>query len=326
MNFDEALDSRTWKLALQRWHILVLMLAASFLLAMLAYAHIPHYYHVTATVIGTRYQNDITPSNQSMTISATALLGGTQNDAPPITDFRLYTQLLTSPELGASIVDDPLIHRVFSRSWDKDHWVPPDTLLQHARTLFFSLMGRTAWSAPDGFTVAAYLDDHLTIVTGKDAKILTISNWNRDPELGKALVRLASARADEMVKLLAQKRFTAKVAFLKKALMQADVEETRAALGEKLAKAETDEIFSFSDLPFAAEFVEPPNSPKRPQFPKFAMLSGILAGLAVVVFLIYIVWIKHGAVAIEPKEGAAIKRQEGAAIKAQEGVAIKPSA
>jgi hypothetical protein len=38
MNFDEALDSRTWKLALQRWHILVLMLAASFLLAMLAYA------------------------------------------------------------------------------------------------------------------------------------------------------------------------------------------------------------------------------------------------------------------------------------------------
>jgi hypothetical protein len=56
------------------------------------------------------------------------------------------------------------------------------------------------------------------------------------------------------------------------------------------------------------------------------MLSGILAGLAVVVFLIYIVWIKHGAVAIEPKEGAAIKRQEGAAIKAQEGVAIKPSA
>ena len=83
---------------------------------MLAYALIPPYYHVTATVIGTRYQNDITPSNQSMTISATALLGGTQNDAPPITDFRLYTQLLTSPELGASIVDDPLIHRVFSRS------------------------------------------------------------------------------------------------------------------------------------------------------------------------------------------------------------------
>ena len=144
--------------------------------------------------------------------------------------------------------------------------------------------------------MAAYLDDHLTIVSGKDSKILTISNWNRDPELGKALVRLVSARADEMVKLLAQKRFTAKVGFLKKALSQADVEETRLALGEKLAKAETDEIFSFSDLPFAAEFVESPDGPKRPQFPKFAMLSGIFAGLAVVVFMIYVVWIKQASV------------------------------
>ncbi len=326
MNFDEALDARTWKLAMQRWHILVLMLAVSFLLAMLAYALIPPYYHITATVIGTRYQNDITPSNQSMTISATALLGGTQNDAPPITDFRLYTQLLTSPELGASIVNDPLIHRILSRSWDKDHWAPPDTLLQHARTFFFSLMGRPAWSAPDGFTVAAYLDDHLTIVSGKDSKILTISNWNRDRELGKALVRLVSARADEMVKLLAQKRFTAKVGFLKKALSQADVEETRLALGEKLAKAETDEIFSFSDLPFAAEFVESPDGPARPQFPKFAMLSGIFAGLAVVVFLIYVIWIKQASMAIKLKEGAAINPQDAIAIKPREGVAVKSSA
>jgi uncharacterized protein involved in exopolysaccharide biosynthesis len=296
----------------------VLALAASLLLAMLAYALIPPYYRVTATVIGTRYQNDITPSNQTMTLSATALLGGTQNDAPPITDFILYTRLLTSPVLGSSIIDDPLIHRIFSGSWDKDHWVPPDTPLQHARSFFFSLMGRTAWSAPDGYTVAAYLDDHLTIVSGKDSKILTISTWNRDPELAKALIRLVSDRADDMVKLLAQKRFTAKVDFLRKALAQADVEETRTALGEKLAKAETDRIYSFSDLPFAAEFIEPPGGPKRPQFPKFALLFGVLAGLAAIGFLIYIVWLKNA--------GIAVKRKKGAAIEPREGIAIKPSA
>lgn len=318
MNFDEILDSSTWKMALQRWHILVLMLAASLLLAMLAFALIPPYYHISATVIGTRYENDITPSNQSVSISASALLGGTQNDLPAINDFRLYAQLLTSPELGANIIDDPLIHRIFSRSWDKDHWVPPDTLLQHLRTFFFSLMGRTSWSAPDGFTVAAYLDDHLTIVVGKDSKILTISTWNRDPELAKALIGLVCTRTDGMVKLLAQKRFVAKVAFLKKALAQADVQETRMALGEKLAKAETDEIYSFSDLPFAAEFVEPPDGPKRPQFPKFAMLSGVLAGLAAILFLIHVAWLKQASLA----KG----RREGVAIKTQGGVAIKPTA
>jgi hypothetical protein len=299
MNFDDILDSETWKLALRRWHILVLMLAASLLLAMLAYALIPQMYHVTATVIGTRYQNDITPSNQTMTISATALLGGTANDLPAITDFRLYTQLLTSPELGASIIDDPIIHRIFSRSWDKDHWVPPDTLIQHARRIFFLLMGRSAWSEPDGFTVADYLDNHITIVGGKDAKIMTISTWNRDPELGRALLQLVSSRADDMVKRLAQKRFRAKVAFLEKALSQADVQETRTALGQTLAKAETDEIYSFSDLPFAAEFVESPDSPRRPQFPNFAVLIEIFAALAVVAFLIHIVWINQESIAIK---------------------------
>jgi uncharacterized protein involved in exopolysaccharide biosynthesis len=293
MNFDEILDSGTWKLALQRWYVLVLVLAVTSILAIIAYALIPQKYHVSATVVGTRYQNDITPSNQSMTLSASALLGGTANDLPPVTDFRLYTQLLTSPELGASILDDPIIHRIFWRSWHKDHWAPPDTLIQHLRNAFFSLLGRSAWSAPDGFTVAAYLDDEISIVTGKDAKILTLSTWTSDPELGKSLLQLISIRADSIVKLMAQKRFKAKVAFLEKALSQADVQETRIALGQTLAKAETDQIYSFSDLPFAAEFVESPNSSRRPQFPKLALIFGISTGLGVISFLIYVVWLKQ---------------------------------
>jgi hypothetical protein len=296
MNFDDILNPGTLTLVVRRWHILVLTLAASFLLAMLAYALIPQSYYITATVVGTRYQSDITPSNQSITFSASALLGGTANDLPAITDFRLYQQLLTSPDLGSSIIDDPIVHRIFWKSWHKDHWAPPDTLIQHGKNILYSLMGRSPWSEPDGFTVAAYLESHIKIVSGKDAKILTLSSWNRDPELAKELLQLVSSRADGMVKVLAQKRFTAKVAFLQKALSGADVQETRTAMGQTLAKAETDEIYSFSDLPFAAEFVELPDSPRRPQFPTFEMLSGIFIGLGVIGFSLYIVWIKRRVV------------------------------
>jgi uncharacterized protein involved in exopolysaccharide biosynthesis len=292
MNLDQILDSATLRLALRRWHIFLLMLVASLLLALLAYALIPPMYRVSATVVGTRYQNDITPSNQSMTLSASALLGGTANDLPSITDFRLYTQLLTSPELGATIIDEPIIHRIFSGSWDKDHWAPPDTFIEHMKEQFFSLVGRNAWTKPDGFTVANYLDGHITIVTGKDAKILTLSTWNRDPELGKELLLLVCSRADSMVKLMAQKRFKAKVAFLETALSEADVQETRTALGQTLAKAETDEIYSLSDLPFAAEFFEPPDSAGRPQFPKFLILAGVFFALGIVAFSFYIVRLK----------------------------------
>ncbi len=293
MNFDDILNRATLTLVVRRWHILVLTLAASFLLAMLAYALMPQTYQITATVVGTRYQNDITPSNQSISFSASALLGGTANDLPAITDFRLYQEMLTSADLGASIVDDPVMHRIFRKSWHKDHWAPPDTLMQHAKNILYSLMGRSAWSEPDGFTVAAYLKGNVKIVSGKDAKILNLSTWNREPELAKELLRLVSARADSMVKLLAQKRFKAKVAFLQKALSEADVQETRTALGQTLAKAETDEIYSFSDLPFAAEFVELPDTPRRPQFPTFGLLLGIFIGLGVIGFSLYIVWLKH---------------------------------
>jgi hypothetical protein len=292
MNLDDILDLGTWRLALSRWHVLVLTLATSFLLAVATYALLPQKYHVTATVIGTRYQNDITPSNQSAAFSAAALLGGTANDLPAITDFRLYMQLLISPELGASLIDDPIAHRIFRKSWNKDHWAPPDTLMQYAANIFFPLIGQRPWSAPDGFTMARYLENHVSIAAAKDAKIIIISTWDIDREFGKELLAVVSSRADSFVKHMAQKRFQAKVAFLQNALSTANVQETRTALGTALAKAETDEIYSFSDLPFAAEFVAPPDSPWEPQFPKLINVVAIFMGLSIFMFFIYILLLK----------------------------------
>ncbi len=298
MNLDDVVNLGTWRLALRRWYLLVLALAVSFLLAMATCALVPKEYHVTATVIGTRYQSDITPSNQSPSFSASALLGGSANDLPVITDFRLYAQLLTSPELGTRIIDDPVVHRIFPKWWNKDHWAAPETFLQHTKNVVFPLLGLRPWSAPDGFTVARYLEKHVTVVTAKDAKMLSLSTWNTDPEVGKELLELVSLRADSMVKQMAQKRFQAKVAFLQSAMSAANVEETRAALGRALAKAETDEIYSFSTLPFAAEFVARPDSPKEPQFPDPAYVTGGFMGFGGFMFVIYIAWLKNRQIAV----------------------------
>jgi hypothetical protein len=301
MNLDEIIDSGTWKLALQRWPVFIFALVASFLSAILVCAVVPHKFHVVATVIGTRYQSDITPSDQASSFSAAALLGSGTNDLPTITDFKLYTQLLVSPELGAAIVDDPVIHRVFWHSWDKDHWAAPDTFVQHVANVLFPLIGRKAWRPPDGFTVARYVASHVALAVGKDAKIATMGVWNADPQLGKDLLILLNTRADAMVKSMAQKRFQAKVEFLQKALTTATVQETRTALGAALAKAETEEIYSFSNLPFAAEFIAPPDSPSEPGFPDFWItLEGFtFAGASV--FLTYIVILKRRSATIQTR-------------------------
>lgn len=328
MNLDEIIDSGTWKVAVQRWPVFIVMLVASFLSAIVACAVITHKYHVVATVIGTRYQNDITPSNQTGSFSAAALLGTGSNDLPTITDFKLYTQLLISSELGAEIVDDPVIHRLFWRSWDKDHWVPPDTFAQHVANVFLPLIGHKAWQPPDGFTVSRYLSSHIALTVGKDAKIATIGTWNADRLLAKDLLVLLNNRADGMVKSMAQKRFKAKVEFLQKALESASVAETRTALGTALAKAETDEIYSFSNLPFAAEFVAPPDSPSDPGFPDFWItLEGFMfAGASG--FLVYIVILKRRAAAMQAR---ASNRPRGEAGGAQDlltplGGETKPTA
>ena len=298
MNLDEIMSADTAKLAFQRWRSLLLIVGCSLILGLIAYAILPRQYYITADVIGTRYESDITPNNQSTGFSAAALLGANPNDLPNVNDFKLYTQLLTSPELGAAIVDDPIMHRIFKELWDKDHWQQPDTLSEHVSSFFARLAGHPEWSPPDGFTVARYLTKHLAIVANKDAKLITINTWSRDPELGKALIDLVCTQADKMVKQMAQLRFAAKVKFLEKAMSEANVDETRKALGQALAKAETDDIYSQSDLPFAAEYLAPPAGPTRPQFPQLGITLWISAGLGLLVFLFDLISFKRSGVSL----------------------------
>jgi uncharacterized protein involved in exopolysaccharide biosynthesis len=285
MNIDEILSADTAKLALQRWRTFLVVMGLSLSIGVVTYLLLPRKYSITADIIGTRYENDITPNNQTNAFSAAALLGGNTNDLPNINDFKLYTQLLTSPELGATVVDNPVMHTIFKNMWHNDHWEQPDTPLSHLMGFISKLAGQKPWVPPDGFTVARYVKANMTIVANKDAKLLTLNTWNSDPDVGKAFITLISGRADDMVKEMAQKRFEAKVQFLENALASANVEETRMALGQALAKAETDKIYSESTLPFAAEFLAPPATPARPQFPQFSITMWIFAGLGVVAYV-----------------------------------------
>jgi uncharacterized protein involved in exopolysaccharide biosynthesis len=285
MNFDEMLSAETAMLALKRWPSFLLIVGLALTLGVITYIFLPREYNITAEVIGTRYESDITPNNQSNSFSAAALLGGSQNDLPNINDFKLFTQLLTSPELGATLVDDPLIHRIYKELWVKDHWQRPDTAKQHVTNYFNKWLGLKEWAPPDGFAIARYLSTHVSIVANKDAKLITISTWTQDPELGKALITLICSRADQMVKQMAKERFAAKVTFLQTAIAESNVEETRKALAQALAKAETDDIYSQSNLPFAAEFLAPPAGPTMPQFPRFSTTLLISGGLGVLIFL-----------------------------------------
>jgi hypothetical protein len=293
MNINELISPETFRIGLRRWYVLLILLTIACVLALLTYAVLPRKYFVTATVIGTRYESDITPNNQSSAFSAAALLGGSTNDLPNINDFRLYSQLLVSPELGATIIDDPIVHRIFKRQWQKDHWAAPDTLSHRIKQFFAGLVGREAWSPPDGFSVARYMTSELKLTPGKDAKLLTIGIWNEDPEFAKAIINLLNSRADGMVKGMAQKRFDAKVAFLEQAISAANVEETRLALGQALAKAETDRVYSLSNLPFAAEFLAPPDAPNSPQFPDLGTVLSLYFAGGVVIFLFDLFHIKQ---------------------------------
>jgi hypothetical protein len=93
-------------------------------------------------------------------------------------------------------------------------------------------------------------------------------------------------------------RFAAKVKFLEKAMSEANVDETRKALGQALAKAETDDIYSQSDLPFAAEYLAPPAGPTRPQFPQLGITLWISAGLGLLVFLFDLISFKRSGVSL----------------------------
>jgi uncharacterized protein involved in exopolysaccharide biosynthesis len=317
MNIDDILSTNTAKVAVRRWRQFLGVMVAVLFIGAVTYTQLPRKYLITAEVIGTRYESDITPNNQSPGFSAAALLGGNSNDLPNINDFKLYTQLLTSTELGAAILNDPVMHAVLKRMWRKDHWQQPDTWLSRLSAFMNELAGQKAWVPPDGFTIARYLASNITIVPNKDAKLVTISTWNEDPELGKALLTLVSSRADDMVKEMAQKRFQAKVSFLEKALASTNVEETRTALGQALAKAETDKVYSESTLPFAAEFLAPPASPLQPQFPKFFITMIIFVALGIVVYLLDVYFVVRTSKSVWETIFANLRRSSDDGVRAR---------
>jgi lipopolysaccharide export LptBFGC system permease protein LptF len=120
-----------------------------------------------------------------------------------------------------------------------------------------------------------------------------------------------------MVKEMAQKRFQAKVSFLEKALASTNVEETRTALGQALAKAETDKVYSESTLPFAAEFLAPPASPLQPQFPKFFITMIIFVALGIVVYLLDVYFVVRTSKSVWETIFANLRRSSDDGVRAR---------
>src|SRR5258708_26913680 len=74
------------------------------------------------------------------------------------------------------------------------------------------------------------------------------------------------------------------------------VTETRTVLGNTLAKAQTDKLYSFSNLPFAAEFLMPPIEDRAPTSPNLLFLALTFCVVGATIFFFTLLWLLHGPV------------------------------
>lgn len=290
MNLAEALNDDLLRAFVARWRLLLVIQGAFMILALVLFVVLPRQYKVTATVMGTRFSGDVTPSSSYATFTASSLLSRSTNSLPAVTDFNLFSQLLTSPELGSSLVDDSILESFFPMDRRDGVWVARGTLGQTVMGALNSAAGQPAWRAPDGFAISALLERVLKIDPDKDTQMLTITYVGKDPAVGKRIISLVQGRADLIVKRMAQARLRQKVTFLQKEIAETSVQETRMVLANTLAKAQTDRVLSFTSLPFAAEFLSPPAAADKPDSPGFFSTLGICTILGFVVFFLYLLY------------------------------------
>ena len=291
MNFNDVLDAALLRAFLARWRLLLVIEFAFLILTLVLFTLLPRQYMVTATVIGTRYSGDVTPSSAPATFTASALLGRSVNNLPAVTDFNLFAQFLSSRELGSTLTQDPILGDIFPIARDgSGAWRPLGTPGQRVKGFLNAMAERPEWTAPDGFAISSQLGKVLSIVPDKDTQMLTLTYVGTKPEVGVRLISLVQRRADILVKQMAQVRLRDKVAFLQKQIAATSVQETRMVLANTLAKAETDRLYSFSNLPFAAEFLAPPAAASDPVSPSFLSTVGIGLILGLAFFTLYVLY------------------------------------
>jgi hypothetical protein len=224
-----------------------------------------------------------------------ASLAGIQLPTSSDTDFNIFKELITAPEVSEIIFENKkIIREIFRTEWDEtsnNYSRPPKSKIQiFASNIKKVLTGNidVNYMPPNPRRLAIFINKNIKIGEDKVTGFLKFTSETSKPELMLSLIIEATKASDMIMRQRYIGFSTEPLVFYKDKLRTARSREHREALAELIGKEEEKLMFASKGKHFIAEpYMNPtislyPTAPKPILILAFSLVLGLFLGAAFV--------------------------------------------
>jgi len=224
-----------------------------------------------------------------------ASLAGIQLPTSTNTDFNIFKELITAPEVSEIIFENKKIIRdIFRSEWDEtlnNYSRPPKSKIQilvsDAKKLLTGNI-EVNYMPPNPRRLSNFINKNIQIGKDKETGFLKFTSETSKPELILSLIIEATKASDKIMRQRYVDFSTEPLAFYKDKLRTARSREHREALAELIGKEEQKLMFASRGKYFIAEpYINPtislyPTAPKPISILALSLVLGLFLGVAFV--------------------------------------------
>jgi hypothetical protein len=237
------------------------------------------------------------------------------------TNFEKFRLLYISSQT-ATAVDQRfhLLPRLYP-GWDEGthSWkMPPLSLFNAPGRILRLVFRRPVWRIPTPADLASVLTGQISIVKDDENSFLTVTSISRNPRETEALLAALADAANEILRRQAQQQSAQQIHYLSTELNVVSNSDHRQVLTQLLLGQEQNLMLSRSNLPYAAQILNPPTThydQPRPGISVTLLFAGII-GLFAGIFLCFVREASAQGAGRIPRDIGEVLREKFARLKA----------
>jgi hypothetical protein len=208
-------------------------------------------------------------------------LGGKES-----TKFEQFRILLSSVVLAQRLdAKYGYVRRIFGGYWDEDSksWIPPTGFRVDLDEFFRGFIKVPKWSPPMTEDLADYIRGSINLQRLANSEIYEISYVSADQEFAVEFLSQVYSEAEEYLKGREVDKVERQIEYVRQKIEQTTVADYRLSLLTVLAGQEKRMMSLSVDLPYLAEYIQPPVASDRQTRPKIMTTLAIsaIAGFAI---------------------------------------------
>lgn len=280
--------------AVRGYRIVALVIAAMVLLAAL-YMHVAPIKYEASMVIAPTSASLADDTNIGASALGSglvsSLIGGTGQMPKTFSEFASLTS--SNFLAQALLADDKIKQGIYSKEWDseKKQWKKPGGVVAALKAMVRTTLGLPVWQPPTPQDLSRYLESEIQITDIPRSDLYRVSYQNKNPAFATFFIGSIYKVLDQDLKSRFVRRHSANIAYIDQVLTKTSSPDLRTGLATLYMQEQRRMMLASSDLPFAADMVDPPTPSTSPVSPNAAIVYGAAIFLGIILgILAAVLW------------------------------------